>query len=265
MSRVINNEGDVPAVVPAGSDAAAAPGAAAGPGVPAAGPTVTFQVLSKQDLMEFNNFKLKMEELKNENRKTKVLAEKARHRSPQIKRSISVLMNLKYDLEDVKEGIGKIASGAESSDVVDKLGIVGEKIECSLQSLDYEILMNQMASKSKAGWKTVQMYEEETLFEEDDDAESKTKKFRAAERSALFLLNKRRENSGNRRGGFGGAGGSGQSGRGRGGNEGDSGAGHSGRQFNNFNKFSADRIANNVCFNCNLLGHHKKDCPKLKN
>ena len=257
MSRVVNNDSEVPANLPAGSDASGT--------LPAAGPSVTFQILSKQELLEFNNVKLKMQELKNENRKSKVLAEKARHRSPQIKRSIGVLMNLKHDLEDVKEGIGKIANNAESNDVVDKLGIVVEKIECSMQSVDYEILMNQMASRSKAGWKTVQMYEEETLFEEDEDAESKTKKFRAAERSALFILNKRRENHGNKRGGFGGAGGSGQNGRARGGNEGDSGAGYSGRQFNNFNKFSADRIANNVCFNCNMLGHHKKDCPKLKN
>ena len=227
-------------------------------------PLVSFQVLQKEDMMDFQYFKSKMEELKNENRKSKIMAEKARHRSPQVKRSIGVLMGLKFDLEDVKEDISRVASvNKNNTDLIKKLETMDNKISSSVDVLDGEILANQMASRSRAGWKTVQLYEEESLFDEDDDAENKTKKFRAAERSAMFMLNKRRGGSnGHRRGGFG-VGGSGQNGRGQGGHEeGSNGASSSGRQFNNFNKFSNDRIANNACWNCNLLGHHKKDCPK---
>ncbi len=71
-------------------------------------PAVTFHILQKEEMLDLQYFKNKMEELKSENRKSKIMAEKARHRSPQVKRSIGVMMGLKFDLEDVKEDITRI-------------------------------------------------------------------------------------------------------------------------------------------------------------
>ncbi len=78
-----------------------------------------------------------------------------------------------------------------------KLGIVVEKIDCRLQSIDNEYLMYQMTSRSKVGWKTVQMNEEETLIEEYE-RRLRAKLSSLGQRKGQLV---RRKNCGNRRGG----------------------------------------------------------------
>ena len=223
--------------------------------------------------MNIEIFKAKFKAMQEESRVSKINAEKSRHRSPQIKRSISFLLNLQHKLEDLEE----INSDSKQL-FMNTLQVntntfqqVSDLISESKVMIEDEILKNRMASKSNAGWKTVQLYEEDNLFVGDSDAESKSKKFRAAERSAnMFINNSKRRNSnrGGFRGGHGGRGGYSGGYDGHNNGAGGSGAGGSrggyNNSFNNGFKPSGSNFQLGPCFNCKMTGHRAAQCPNPK-
>ena len=237
-------------------------------GVNGGGDRVHVNVVNDQAFLDLDFFKSKFNELKNENRSSKINAEKSRHRSPQVKRSISFLMQIKHKLEDLAEISDQQKKLFYERSTVngDKFTEISNLITESNSMIDDEILKNQMASKSSAGWKTVQLYEEDNLFVDDIDAEQKSKKFRAAERSANMLVknsnkgkNFRGKGRGGVRGGYSGSGdmqSSGASG---------SGAGASRGGLNNFNKGGGSSgFQLGPCYKCGAMGHRIADCKDNK-
>ena len=105
-------------------------------------------------------------------------AEIAKHKSPQIKRSVDFLLEAKFDITDAKELIEKAVSGdGELFDVLSSLSIKLDSID---NKVDAELLANRIASKANFGWKTVKCFETDSLFQ-GPDAEALTKKFKQAE------------------------------------------------------------------------------------
>ena len=109
-------------------------------------------------------------------------AEVAKHKSPQIKRSVKFLMSADYDVQDLKELLGE-ASKAPPAEVYDFLARISEKVDSLGSKVDEECLANKIASKAKYGWRTVKHFETNSLFT-GDDAEAMTKKLRSAEYQA---------------------------------------------------------------------------------
>lgn len=126
----------------------------------------------------------KFEQYKVIARQTEKKSEVARHKSPQIKRSVGFLMDVKNEVEDVTEVIDKLKCRnleKESQDLVLKMEAGVKKIS---QLVEGELLANAMASKSLCGWRTVKNFEQNPLFS-GEDAEAQTKKFRQAEFQAI--------------------------------------------------------------------------------
>ena len=105
-------------------------------------------------------------------------AEIAKHKSPQIKRSMDFLLDAKFEVSDAKELIEKAIS--HDGDIYSILCSLAEKMNTISDKVDSEILANRIASKATYGWKTVKCFETDSLFQ-GEDAEALTKKFKQAE------------------------------------------------------------------------------------
>lgn len=191
--------------------------------------------------------------------------EVGKHSSPQIKRTMGFLFDIKFTTEDVEEKFDKMISAFNSGSQVSEEDIVNLKEDINkLKKLTKdEMLINKMASKSQGGWRTVSYFENDNLFadEDEDMAEKLTRRFKSAESRAVGDF---RRNSGNRGRGF----------RGRG-NRGGFSGGYSGygnrgglRGFNRDveerqpeRSYNQNRLANMSCYKCNKTGHVIKDCP----
>ena len=192
--------------------------------------------------------------------------EVGKHSSPQIKRTMGFLFDVKFTTEDIDEKFDKLITAVNSGGKISDVDIFSLKEDIGkLKRLTKdEMLINKMASKSQGGWRTVSYFEIDNLFDDEDEdlAEKLTRRFKTAESRAVGDF--RRNNSNSRGRGF--------RGRGyRGGfNGGSSGHGNRGG-FRGFNRdveerqpdrsYNQSRLANMSCYKCNKTGHVIKDCP----
>lgn len=122
----------------------------------------------------------------------------AKHKSPQIKRSVEFLMSSRFILDDSRDLL-EAASTCQGNDVYEYIEQLSAKIEDLSSKVNGEFLANKMASKAEFGWRTVKYFETDSLFK-GEDAESLTKKFKKAEFEAGKATYR-----GSRRGGRGGS------------------------------------------------------------
>ena len=108
-------------------------------------------------------------------------AEIAKHKSPQIKRSMDFLLDTKFKVSDAKDLLEKAVSG--EGDIYSVLCLLDSKLDELAEKVESEITANRIASKATFGWKTVKCFESDSLFQ-GADAEALTKKFKAAEYQA---------------------------------------------------------------------------------
>ncbi len=198
-------------------------------------------------------------------RKGQKQGEVGKHKSPQIKRSISFMYDILFAAEDLEEKVNNAVKAANSNEftVNDLLDLKSSVM--NIKSLTKEeMLKNRMASKSVAGWRTVSNFENDNIFDDEDEetAEKLTKRFKAAESKAMADFSRMRRGRGGRfsyrgRGGFGGASGSGGF---RGGFAGQNGRVDD-REERREKSYSNDRLATMSCYKCNKVGHLIKDCP----
>ena len=223
--------------------------------------------VSSNNMVSMSYFKKEIAKLKRENFNAHKSAEVGKHKSPQIKRSLDVLMTLQYNMNVLSEAFDRSYAGLKGDAPLDveDLNIVKENIVEIKKDIENEIMANKIASKSKYKWRTVKFMNHDSLFT-GDDAEAMTKRFRFAEKDAGrggFNNRGRFNNAGTGRGSF--NNGAGSSGRGGGFSGGAS--GFSGVSLNRGGNSGGRRFINNRvdegCFECGLEGHIKKYCPKL--
>ena len=146
------------------------------------------------DIPELVELKTKCAELEKHNKEIKELAqdgkingEVARHKSPQVKRAMGYLMDYKFKLDDANEILGSLSKvpvvEANASVYMGKLEKLAGIVEHLTDSVESEIQANKIASRSSFGWKTVKMFESDSLFQ-GEEADSLTKKLRSAEYQA---------------------------------------------------------------------------------
>ena len=211
-------------------------------------------------MVDIDSWNKKYELLKAQARNGEKRGEVAKHRSPQVKRSIDVLMDFEYLIEDISEPLERVIHSVSSENKVnaEELLTMKNKLEELSSLVGKEKLMNQMASKSDYSWKTVKMFETDSLFS-GEDADTLTTRFRAAENKAgrAFSRAKRARFSGNSGRSYNGGG------RGRGGYQNVSSNGGADRSENKFKpSFNARDKSQDICFKCDLPGHHRAECPK---
>ena len=219
-------------------------------------------------LVDMESMNKKYALLKAQARNGEKKGEVLKHRSPQIKRSTDILMDCEYLIEDINEPLDNVISSFYKSSSVkgEDLLLMKEKLKELSGIVSNEILMNKMASKSDYAWKTVKMFETDSLFT-GDDADVLTNKLRVAEGKAgraSFRAKRARFSGGLSRAGS-------SRGAGRGGyqNVNFNGANFnsaSDRSFNNaakFNNFNVDK-SKDLCWKCNLPGHRRAECPGNK-
>ncbi len=139
---------------------------------------------------KFNELNKKYEELKSLARDGKKKGEVAKHRKPQIKRSIGFLWDMKHGIEDVKEGVQMVVDwmfNEKSINTVDVLRLK-DRIGEMEALVDSEMEANEIASASKFGWGTLKYYENYSVFKDKEDCDKKTQRFHAAETKARKLL-----------------------------------------------------------------------------
>ncbi len=198
-------------------------------------------------------------------RKGQKQGEVGKHKSPQIKRSINFMYDVLFVAEDLEEKVDSSIKAANSNELtVNDLLDLKNHVQKIKSLTKEEMLKNRMALKSVAGWRTVSNFENDNIFEEEDDetAERLTKRFKAAESKAMADFGRMRRGRGGRfsyrgRGGFNGASGSGGF---RGGFVGQNGRMDE-REERRQNSYSNDKLATMSCFKCNKVGHLIKDCP----
>lgn len=160
-------------IVPPGSDA---------PGV------FTIQIheveLLKKQIAELAADKVKIKEMAREGQKK---GEIAKHKSPQIKRSLGFLYEVNWGLEDAEEALDSLSTYAVASENAE---LYSEKITATISKLKKlqelvkdEVTANKIASKANFGWKTVKLFENDSIFE-GENAESLSKKLKSAEYQA---------------------------------------------------------------------------------
>ena len=143
-------------------------------------------VMAEKHISELEKLKVQSAKLQAQHDAIKALAreaekkaEIAKHKSPQIKRSVNFLMAAKFDIEDIKE---MLSTATESSpeEVYDCLGKLKDKVDGLGTKVDEECLANKIASSAQFGWRTVKFFESSSLFQ-GEDAEAMTKKLKSAE------------------------------------------------------------------------------------
>lgn len=211
-------------------------------------------------MVDIDSWNKKYELLKAQARNGEKRGEVAKHRSPQVKRSIDVLMDCEYLIEDISEPLERVIHSFANENKIngEELLTMKNKLEELSGLVGKEKLMNQMASKSDYSWKTVKMFETDSLFS-GEDADTLTTRFRAAENKAgrAFSRAKRARFSGNSGRSYNGGG------RGRGGYQNVSSNGGPDRSDNKFrSNFNARDKSQDICFKCGLPGHHRAECPK---
>ena len=113
-----------------------------------------------------------------------VKSEVAKHRNPQIKRSVAFCKKLGHKIEDAQEIINRFTeveavSADNAKEATEAFTKVGEFLIAMEEMLDHELNMNAVASREKLGWLVVKMLERDPIFQEDADGE-KTKEVRSA-------------------------------------------------------------------------------------
>ena len=185
-------------------------------------------------------------------------SEVAKHKSPQIKRSVDFLLSAQFDIEDVKELLVQ-ASESVGPEVYRSIELISAKVESLSSKVDEECMANKIASKAQFGWRTVKYFKADSLFK-GDNAEALTKKFKTAEYQAGKATVRGR---GRGRGGYGRfhpySGGAGR---------GDyrPTAAAATRPFMppTATVTSASMFTGKPCFECGLEGHFQRNCPTKK-
>lgn len=199
-------------------------------------------------------------ESKRFNRNISIEQEKEKFRYPSEKRAIQHLMETEFDQEDFSDALAEVCSksdhGLQVVDNVDKLRAFVEFASKFSNMTKRKLLRERecydIARTSKHGWKTVKFYCSDPIFKDDsvdawfekddESADSKTKRMRAAETEASreFYQEKRSV--------------AGQS------------ASASASSGESSASASVPRASfkDDICFNCNEVGHHAKYCKNPK-
>ena len=109
-------------------------------------------------------------------------AEIAKHKSPQIKRSMVFLLNVKFQVEDAKESLEKAVS--EEGDINTALYSLETKLD-SLESRKQTLIFwqTELPARLRLDGKLLKCFESDLLFK-GADAKALTNKFKAAENQA---------------------------------------------------------------------------------
>ena len=235
----------------------------------------------RNDVVSVQQFNQIVNELRRQNFEAKVSAEVNKHRSPQIKRSLQHLMTLEFLNDNIMQVFNRLQEAVQNGEQVhfDDFKTIEDGMKEMSVLMKDEIMYNQMASKSRFGWRTVKFFVNDNLFE-GERADELTKKFRQAEINAGKPNPKRqRFNNGGFQGGVqsfqGGNNGGrqfvnvGRNGGGFGNGGGASGGFGGGRSNGGFvNGGGADLnrgyINRNeiICHGCKMPGHIRRNCPK---
>ena len=155
--------------------------------------------LAASVIFDIGTYKRQIELLSAQTRAMKIQArngeksgEISKHKSPQVKRSLGFLFDMKHGLEDINEIVDSFTEVENPmiESTRDAFMQVANCVKILKSQVDSEMLANKMASKSQYGWKTVKCFESDSLFKglEDKDEEANTKKFKAAEFQAAREL-----------------------------------------------------------------------------
>lgn len=142
-------------------------------------------------LQEVELLKRQVAKLEERNEIVKVMAregqkkgELAKHKSPQIKRSLGMLMDVEWGLQDsveLLESLTDFPVCSENAELyMEKLPEVKDKLTNLKDLVSNEITANKIASKANFGWKTVKHFENDSLFQ-GENADALSKKLKSAE------------------------------------------------------------------------------------
>ena len=148
------------------------------------------QVQIVYDTAAIDGLKAEVARLKAQNDVVKQLAreaekkgEIAKHKSPEVKRSLSYLLDSKFDLQDMHEIMQVAASANDFNSICSAFNQVVERVAGMQTKVEAEVLANQIARTSEHGWRTVKHFETNSLFT-GEDAEAMTKRLKKANLAA---------------------------------------------------------------------------------
>ena len=121
-----------------------------------------------------------------------------RHRSPQIKRSMTFLMDVNFKIEDLSDNLSRVIQSFTSGvgDINDVINL-NSHVELIKEKVKEEMEANMIASTSKHKWKTVKQFQNNSIFKDDpvEVQEDKSKRLRKAEYEAARFPKPPRVNS----------------------------------------------------------------------
>ena len=187
-------------------------------------------------------------EVRKESRDAQIRNEAMRHRSPQIKRSMTFLMDVNFKIEDLSDNLSRVIQSFTSGvgDINDVINL-NSHVELIKEKVKEEMEANMIASTSKHKWKTVKQFQNNSIFKDDpvEVQEDKSKRLRKAEYEAARFP-KPAKGQFKRKGQF---------------SHQDSAAKkyNSGEKSDNSSEGQGPK-----CYNCKLFGHKQWECPRNK-
>ena len=186
-------------------------------------------------------------EVKKESRDAQIRNEAMRHRSPQIKRSMTFLMDVNFKIDDLSDNLTRVIQSfsAGVGDIHDVINL-NSHVELIKEKVKEEIEANMIASTSKHKWKTVKQFQNNSIFKDDpvEVQEDKSKRLRKAEYEAARFPKSKGQFK--RNGQF---------------SHQDSAAkrSNSGEKSDKSSEGQGPK-----CYNCKLFGHRQWECPRNK-